>query len=519
MCGEKMKVFLINPPRYYWPYLSEGDNYILPQALPCLAAVLRENDIDVKPIDCLPLKIGWKSLKRMIEREMPDVIGVCTSESMFTPEGIKLCRLVKNIDKKIVTVAGGAHFSNLVDENLKNHPIDFIVIGEGEYTLLELVKEIEKPKSKQNFKKVKGIAFKTGKKLIKTKPRPLIKNLDELPFPAYDLMPMKEYGKEKFLFSPGGTTIHHSRGCVHNCKFCIWWVQMSQRRIEKGREICYPRWRTKSVEKTLEEMELLRYKYKKKYLEFVDDTWNVDLKWNNAFANEIKERGLDVNWFAFMRADYILRDERLGIFKTLVDSGLVRVCIGAERAVTNDLSILGKGGYNTDVVKKCFHLMRNKYPQIFRQATFITGMRNETKESMMKLLEYTKELDPDFPSFHPLTPIPGTDFWKEAIKNNWIEEKDFGKYDWLTPIISSEKLSRKEIFDLTLDISKKYINLRWFLRGLFAPSKYKRNMYLWWLFISLRIVADEIKDKILLRSNNSNNSFYTKLMKPKWYDN
>ncbi len=515
-----MKVFLINPPRYYWPYLSEGDNYILPQALPCLSAVLRENDIEVKPIDCLPLKMGWKSLKRKIEREKPDVVGVCTSESMFTPEGVRLCRLVKGIDKKIVTAGGGAHFSNFVQESLKSIPMDFIVIGEGENTLLDLVNELEKPKSKQNFKKIKGIAFKNGKKIIRTEPRPLIENLDKLPLPAYDLLPMKEYGKEKLLFSPGGTTIHHSRGCIHNCKFCVWWIQMSERKIVNGKEVCFPKWRTKSVGKILEEIELLRYRYKKRYLEFTDDTWNVDPVWNGKFSNAIKERGVDVEWFAFMRADYILRDDKLGIFKKLVDSGLVRVCIGVERAMSDELSALGKRGYNTNVVNKCFRLMKDKYPQIFRQATFITGLKKETKESMMRLLDYAKELDPDFPSFHPITPIPGTNFWKEAIKNNWIEEWDFGKYDWMTPIISSEYLSREEIYYLNILLHKKFITPSWFIKGLLSKGRYKRNMYLWWLSISLRIFLDEIKDMIVRNdsSDNSTNSLYTRLVKPEWYD-
>jgi len=509
-----MKVLLINPPRYYWPYLSEGDNYILPQALPCLAAILRENNIDVKPIDCLPLKMGWKTLERTIEKEQPDVVGVTTSETMFTPEGVKLCELAKKIDPSIKTVAGGAHFSNLAEESVSEYPIDFIVVGEGEITLLELAKELEK--KEQNLKKVDGIVFKKDGDVIRTKPRKLVENLDDLPMPAYDMMPMKEYGKEKLLFSPGGTTIHHSRGCVHNCKFCVWWVQMSQRKLIGGKEVCFPKWRTKSVERTLDEVELLTKKYKKKYLEFVDDTWNVDPAWSGKFADGVKERGLNFNWFGFMRADYILRDEKAGIFKKIADSGLVKLCIGAERALNEDLKMFGKTGYSHDLTKKCFHLLRDKYPQVFRQGTFIVGVRNETKESMRNLLEYAKELDLDFPSFHPITPIPGTELWDTAVRNNWIEEKNYLCFDWLTPVMSSEHMSRKEIFETIAEITRDYIRPSWYLRGITSKYRFKRNLYLWFTAISMRALKDTIRQRIAKKDGVKN--VFTELVKPDWYD-
>ncbi len=509
-----MKVILLNPPRYYWPYLSEGDNYILPQALPCLAAVLRENDIEAIPIDCLPSKIGWKSLEKIIEKEKPDVVGVCTSETMFTPEAIKACDAVKKIDKNIITAVGGAHFSNLPDDTLKNNPsIDFVIVGEGEYTLLELVKEAEK--SKPDFKGVKGLAFRAGKKIIHTPPRPLIANLDELPIPAYDLMPMKEYGKGHFLFSPGGTTIHHSRGCIYNCEFCVWWVQMSERKLVSGKTFCYPRWRTKSVERTLDEMEILRYKYKKKYLEFVDDNWNVDPKWSNSFADSYKERGMDVKWFGFMRADLIMRDEKMGIFKKLVDSGLVKLCIGVERPVDKELNSIGKKAFSSETTKKCFHLLRDKYPQIFRQGTFIVGTRDETTKSMLDVVKYAKEIDADYPSFHPITPIPGTTLWAEAKKNNWIEVKDFSKYDWLTPIMPSKYLSRDEIEDNIFRMNREFVNAKWLIKGLLSSGAYKRNMYLWWLVISMRMFSDAAKEFLLKPVRKP---VFLRYVKPSWYD-
>jgi len=516
-----MKVIILNPPRYYWPFLSEGDNYMLPQALPCLAAVLREHDIEVKPIDCLPLKIGWKSLERLLTKEQPDVLAVSTPETMFSHEGLKACKLMKKIDPSCATVVGGHHFSATWKETLENHPyVDFVVIGEGEYTLLELVKELEKPKWKQKLTKIKGIALRHRKKVVQTKPRPLIKNLDELPLPAYDLMPMKLYGKGKLLWCPGGTTIHHGRGCIGNCKFCACWVHMGKKIKTKNGYKTIPFYRTKSPERTVEEVELLRYKYGKKFLVFTDDTWNVDPKWNEQFCKLIKERGIDFEWHALMRSDFILRDEKLGIMKKIVDSGLRHVCIGGERCDSKELKALNKPSCSPNITYKVVKLLKEKYPEVFVQVTFIVGFRNESKETLKKLYEYIKLLDPDFPAIHPITPVPGTKFYEEAKKNGWIEVEDFKYYDWMTPVMGTDHLSREELEKEVVKIQRKLFEIRKALKGIFSRYSHKRRMYLWVLFVGTKITLAKLLGQLSpkLYYKISKTSPYYAMVKPKWYD-
>ncbi len=505
-----MKVLLLNPPRYYWPFINEGDNYLLPQALPCLGAVLRENDVKVRLVDCLPLKMGWKSLGRLLERERPDVLGVCTSESMFSHEAVRACELMKGIDQDTATVVGGHHFSALPGETLENGSIDYIVIGEGEYTLLELVKALEKGGS---LKKVRGIAFREGGKAIVTEPRPLIRDLDELPVPAYDLMPMDKYVDSRLLWSQGGTTMHHSRGCIDNCDFCACWVHMSQRSMKEGKLRCTQMWRTKGVERTLDEAELLNRVYGKKFIVFGDDTWNVDPKWSAAFCEGIKERGLDFKWYAFLRADLMVRDEKLGVLKKMVDSGMSHVCIGVERATDSELRLLNKS-YSSDMVRDSFRILKEKYPQVFRQGTFIFGFRNETKESMRRMFEYAKELDLDYPGFHPITPVPGTKTWEEAKEKGWLEVDDYRKYDWVTPIMSSRKMSRKEIDSEMVRLYWDYLTFPKVLKGVFSRHSQRRNMHLWCLNVAARVWLSGLKDRTMLRGSGSTLG----MVKPKWYD-
>jgi anaerobic magnesium-protoporphyrin IX monomethyl ester cyclase len=477
-----------------------------------LAAVLKKDGINVRVIDCSPIKMGWQSLGNLLSKERPDVVGVGDSESLYSHEAGRVMQLAKEINPKAVTVAGGAHFSNLIEDSLLNYPIDFIVRGEGEYALLELVRELKQ--AKPNFEKVKGIAFKENGKIICTTPRPLIDNLDELPMPAYELMPMQDYGKARFLFSPGGITIHHSRGCISNCKFCVWWVQMAERRIENSVIKLYPRWRTKSVERTIEEIRLLYYKYKKQFLIFVDDSWNINQNWNEEFAERLIKENINLRWFAFMRADFLLRDEKAGVLKKLVNSGLSHISFGVEREENEELKNVGKDCYSQEMVRECMHILKHKYPQVFRQVTFLVGIRSETRESLLQQAKYAKELSADYPAFHPLTPVPGTEAWQEAKQKGWIEIEDFGHYDWVTPVMSSKYLTREEIEYLVYLVNRKFVSLGWIIKGLCSPFKIKRGMYIWWLLVVFRIFLDSIKRSI----NPFKVKQYIKLIKPNWYD-
>ncbi len=289
---------------------------------------------------------------------------------------------------------------------------------------------------------------------------------------------------------------------------------MAERRIENGNIILHPRWRTKSVERTIEEIKLLYYKYQKHFMVFVDDSWNISQSWNEEFSERLLKEDMKIGWFAFMRADLILRDEKAGIFRKLVRSGLSHISIGVERADNADLKSMGKNSYSQDIIRECMRILKHKYPQVFRQATFIVGIRNETKESILKQVRYAKEIAVDYPAFHPMTPVPGTDAWREAKEKGWLEIEDFSYYDWITPVMSSEHLSRGEIADLVYLANKKSISLPWIIRGLLSPFKVKRNMYIWWFLVVLRIFVDSLKRFI----NPFKVEQYTSLVKPDWYE-
>ncbi len=508
---DEVEVLLVAPPRLMWPYINAYDNFMVPQNLPCLAAYLRQHKIKVKIIDCMPLKMGWRTLLKTIADLNPKIVAAGENHALFSTEVVKLFREVKKISKGIVTVAGGTHFSFLGEEYLISHPeIDFIVVGEGEETFLELCMTIL---NGGELSKVRGIIYRDENgKPTRTPPRPLIPNLDLLPMPAYDLLPMNRYGRSKFLFASHGSTIHHSRGCTSSCKFCGFWIQMAKVEYKNGNYELRPAWRTKSPERTLEEVKYLADKFDRKFLVWVDDTFNTNPKWNDEFAELVLKSGIKTNWYCFMRADYILRDEKLGIMEKLVRAGLIHISIGAERPYDEDLVELGKSFYTEEVLRECTKLIRRKYPKVFIQISFITGLMNDTKETFYDILKFAKELSPDYAAFHPLMPIPGTELWKEAKRKGYIKIHDFNLYDLVTPIMSTKYLTREEVDELTREITHKYVSLPWFIKGILGGS-YRRRMYLWWLIVTLRITLISFL-KLKLPFNE-----YQNLVYPQWYWN
>jgi anaerobic magnesium-protoporphyrin IX monomethyl ester cyclase len=514
-----MRVAIVRPPKYLWPYMNEQDNYLLPQALVCLGAELRRRNHDVTLIDAMPLKMGWGSLERTLTDLKPDIVCAGDSETLYQRESGRVFEVAKKVNPDVFTVAGGTHFSHLAEYSFGQYPLDAIVRGEGEYTLGELVDTLA---AGGDIEKVLGLALPGENGAARfTGNRPLIENLDELATPAYDLMPMDKYGTARYLFSPGGVTMHGSRGCIDGCAYCACWLQMARREGEMPDETLRPRFRQKSVETVIEEMVLLREKYHKSCIVFVDDTFNVDPKWMEEFVEQKLRRNIDTVWFGFMRADFLHRDEASGLFGKLIRSGLTHICVGMERADDAELAEMNKHNMSVERNTAMVKTLRRKYPQLFLQTTFIVGTRNDSIQSLNGLLDYVEDLDPDYPAFHPLTPVPGTAMWQDAKDKGWLEITDFSRYDWMTPVMGTEHLSREELEWKIWEMNKKYMNPLRVMRGLFCRHQYRRRMYMWWLKVSIAVAFDYVLDRVLPSRSTSRKaqlSEYVGMIKPDWYD-
>lgn len=515
---DNIKILFIRPPYHLWPIINESDNFLLPLAYPCLGAYLKQRmrGVEVKVIDCLPLRIGWKSLRRIIAEEKPDIVGV-GDKVCYMHEGMKAVKMAKEINPKVITIAGGHFHSHLPEYSLNNFPdLDFIIRFEGEETLYELLHVLREGES---LSRTMSIAYRENGKIAITPPRPLVDDLDSLPFPDYDLMPIKKYAPFGKLW-PRAITIQGSRGCPYSCNFCSWSATEGEHKIVDGKEVLIPRFRKKSVNRVIDEIDYLYKKYNIRYLFWVEGTWNCDHQWLDGLCEEIMRRGYKLGWWAFIRADLLLEQEKMGILKKMVKAGLRHVLIGGERAEDEELACIGKTGLSASSLTEASKLLERKYPQVFRQSTLVTGICSETEETMERLGKFSREAHLDFAAYHPLEPWPGTHLWEEANRKGWIEEKDFSNFDMFFPVMPSEHLSREKISQLTHKLYTDFIAkqpLR-YIKGLFSVYPIRRSLHWWFLFSITRVVLRDLVLSLFGKKKFEGFAATNRLRKPRWYD-
>ena len=325
-----MRVCLINPPRIQ-PKSWGKPHVFQPYDIAYVAAVLEkqhkvciidsptEGQKNLKQIDETRYQMGLtsKELADRIKHWSPDVVGITIPFSGWSKPAFEVASTVKSVDKDIPTVMDGQHPSIRPSDCLKDPNLDFVVIGEREYTMSELVETLEQ--GTRDFSQIKGIAFKKNGETVVTPPRPLIQDLDSLPFPARHLLPMQAYF-DAVKNNPLRGVIHKpwvamitSRGCPYDCVFCSMHIVMGKQ------------WRARSAENVVDEIEQLVETYNIQQVDFWDDNMMLDKKRGEAICDLIIERGIDIEWYTpnGVRADTL--DERL--LKKMAASGCKKIRI------------------------------------------------------------------------------------------------------------------------------------------------------------------------------------------------
>ncbi len=207
--------FLLIQPNYRNVYSYAGSREMTPifppLGLAYIAAVLRENNIDVKILEANAFDLSYEQIKEEIIKGNPDFVGV-TATTCLVHEASQIAKITKECSKARVVV-GGIHPSAMPQKTLEEfQDIDIVVRGEGEYVMLEIAQG--KP-----MNEVAGISYKEGEKIINNPPREVITDLDKLPLPARDLLPMKKYFSAGARRQPSDYILS-SRGCPYSCIFC-----------------------------------------------------------------------------------------------------------------------------------------------------------------------------------------------------------------------------------------------------------------------------------------------------------
>lgn len=445
-----MKTCLINPPSLL-PNNWKGNFEVFPPlGLAYIAAVLEENNYDVSIIDGIGEKwwqinklngnkkylgMSYKEIVKKVCKLNPDIVGV-TAVTSQKRSAFKVAEEIKKVNDDVIIILGGPHASICPLECLSNPFVDFVIIGEGEYTMLDLLKNKLK-----NLKRIKGLGYKANRKLVLNDRREPIKNLDELPFPARHLLPMKKYfDAARFAQASRGktkrwTSMITSRGCPFNCVFCS--VNITMSRI----------WRPRSPENVVNEIEHLVDNYKINQISFEDDNMTLNKERVARICDLIVERGIDIEWDTpnGIRADTL--DKRLLI--KMKNSGCRRICVAPESGdqfvVDN---IIGKR-LNLKKVEEVVRLCKKIGIRV--DAFFVIGLVGETKNQINRTVEFArklKKLGLTSYVFSIATPFYGTRLYEQAkslgylLKDGEDLEEGFLNFEGLikTPEFSPEEL-------------------------------------------------------------------------------
>lgn len=400
-----------------------------PLNLMYLAAALEKASMSVKILDDDIMQMGVEKVTKLVSKINPKVVGLTASTSNIK-KALNYAENVKKVIPNALIMIGGPHTTFRPTETLKeNESIDVVVIGEGEETVVDLTDKYDKF-GMEKLSDVKGIAYRdtTNKingesKIRLTEPRPLIMDLDSLPFPARHLVPFDAYGVSK---DQEGDMIT-SRGCVYNCGYCSSSLIMGKK------------FRSRSPENVVDEVEELVSKYKIKNIAFLDDTFMMNKRRANSIADEIKSRGLDVSYVASSRVDMVNKD----LLSNLKSSGMSTLYYGVESGSQRVLDLMKKG---ITLKQAEYAVKAAKSAGLNVLTSFILGFPGETAEEIDQTIDFSMKLDADYSQYSILTPFPGTPIYHQLKEKNLIDTENWDKYTVLKSVIKYEDIGLSKKF-------------------------------------------------------------------------
>ena len=396
--------------------------------------------VSVKIVDAKAEDLSIKKVIKRIRDFKPDLLGLTVPVTSAINSVMELAAVAKELGATIVL--GGWHPTLDVKDTL-DKGADIVVRGEGEFTFRELVQ-------KGSPVGVAGLSYKDNGSYIDNPDRDLIKNLDDLKFPARHLRPKKGTYE---MFHMVIDCIETSRGCMNKCKFC------STHIVYRGK------WRYRTVPSIIQELIEIGKNKKITDVFFIDDNILVDMKRVRKLSVEIikakhnKIIPRKLRFFFQGRLDLMAKNPE--IVKLMGQAGFWLVLVGIEAVTEETLKTLNKGA-TIEQMKEGIKVLHDSGIIILGN-TIIGANPDGTLQDELYTIRYVaKNLDLDFASFTILTPFPGTILCKELEERGFIETKDYSQYNWLNPVIHTKKLSAKTLKQLLY-------------RGFYSVNYYGRN--------------------------------------------
>jgi len=441
-----MKILLINPP-------GKTSFIAPPLGLMSLAASLRNSGHFPKILDYLIENFNQDSIIKNVQKA--DLIGI-TAVSPHINNALNLASLIKKEFPDKIIVLGGAHASLLPQETIKNNPfIDFLIRGEGEIRIIQLIEYIQ---NQRKLEELDGIVFKKDGEIINLQPKKFIQNLDDLPIPAYDLIPFKKYSLYlQGQFQPAITMLT-SRGCPFNCIYC-------------SKPVFGSFLRTRSPESILEEIFFLKKSYNIKEIIFYDDTFTLNRQRIIDLCRLLIQENLKINWKCETRVNLV--DEEL--LKIMKKAGCYLISYGLESGNQRILDVLKKG-INLKEIKKAVQLTHEV--EIETLGYFMLGIPGETEKEIEQTIDLAKKLKLDYAQFSIATAYSGTELYEIARSKGKLP-KDFSAGFYAL----TKQKNIVSLCDINVEALKKYLKKAYY-------SFYLRPFYLWKRLKNIKTLND-----------------------------
>lgn len=404
-----------------------------PMGLLYIAAVLKKDGYEVKVLDAFIENYGLREIEGCIKDFNPEIVGItCLTSTGFLT--YQIGKMIKSKYPNVKVVLGNIHASIFSTAFLENRIADIIVHGEGEQTMLELVKTIEQKKSLQD---VLGISWWDGKKVVDNSRRDLIKDLDSIPMPARDIVDSSRYSVENlsnFIYVNNSNKLMKqmftSRGCVFQCKFCV-----------VHQQHCY---RCHSPERVLEEMELLVNKYNAGYIFIMDSLFIANKRRVIEICKGIRKKKMKFKWGCEGHVKLVDKE----LLDYMEKAGCYEIHFGIESGVQRLLDNVNKGTTLEQIIRAVKLVKETK---IKVSGLFMLGLPGETYQDSLKTIKFACSLPLDFAQFSITVPYPGSQLFNELsrlgkIKTGLLKDGTIDPSVWERFSAYSSFTKRKPIY-------------------------------------------------------------------------
>ncbi len=452
---------------------NKWQNLEMPLGISYVASSLTTAGHEVRVKDFEVEHFSEEALRHDIENFRPQALGISFRTASYR-SALECAKTVRSIDPKITIVCGGHHATAFSGDVIKEMGCDIVVRGEAEETIGVLAKALEE---KSDLAKIDGVSYRNSQGIFQNKERPVMKDLDTLAFPAWELLPMKKYSIHSVITS---------RGCPFSCIYCD--KSVSTRQV-----------RYRSASSVYEEVSRLKKNYGDKSFYFVDDFLFQNRKRIEQLFDLLKTD--DLKWRCQSRSDAIDRD----LVAKAKEAGCETVIFGLETGDPDELKYMRK---NNTLEESKNAVMMTAEAGINVRANFMLGFPISTERTIMNTITFAAGLPIASYRFFIVTPLPNTELWDHVTREKLIPKdvdwKNFDLYSasYRIPHVSSDDLvcyagaayifvlKKKVLKEMTLDLPKNLFRLigRYFktgrLRGNISPlfsSSVNLALELWFL--------------------------------------